>query len=93
MYLTGKRTFCDFNSLSSFESFRSGFFSATAEGFSATVLKDSVRGLRYKIGNFIWVLAHKEKYIDYIDSAARHFNTGVGFSWFLLKSQTQPSWK
>ena len=27
---------------------------------------------------------HKEKQIDYIDSAAKHFNTEMGFSWFLF---------
>jgi hypothetical protein len=32
-----------------------------SRGFSMTVLKDSVRGLRYKIGIFIWELAHMEK--------------------------------
>jgi hypothetical protein len=36
-------------------------FLGKAEGFSTTELKDSVRGLRYKIDIFIWVLAHKEK--------------------------------
>ena len=54
-------------------------------GFSTTVLKDSVRVLRYKLDIFIWELAHMEKYIDYIVSAAKHFNTGVGFSRFLFK--------
>ena len=27
---------------------------------------------------FIWKLAYMEKYIDYIVSAAKHFNTGEG---------------
>ena len=35
--------------------------SQRAAGFSITVLKDSVRELRYKINIFIWELAHMEK--------------------------------
>jgi len=30
------------------------------------------------------VLAFKGKYMDYIISAAQHFNTDMGFLWFLL---------
>ena len=33
-------------------------FFCQRQGFSTTVLKDSVRELRYKIDIFIWVLAH-----------------------------------
>ena len=61
-------------------------FLGKAEGFSTTELKDSVRGLRYKIDIFNQVLAFEEKYLDYIVSAAKHFNTGMGFFRFLSKS-------